>query len=249
MYKLASVKYLNSLPFSYALDRLEQRGLLNWERALPSECAGLLKNDFVDIALLPVGALCDFEKLYGITPYCIGSNSAVKTVRLFSNYKFDEIEQIVLSDASRTSNILLKILVENYWKWNGILIKNNKDQEIRLKTARVIIGDEVFVSEHQYKYSMDLGLEWNKFTGLPFVFAIWVSKFKIDEVFETALTQAFAEDLNYFLVNEDFNQYNIPAEILSSYFKDCISYDLTEQKRKAIEAFLKLAGFRNPMQN
>ncbi|MBK9109189.1 MAG: menaquinone biosynthesis protein [Saprospiraceae bacterium] len=249
MLRLASVKYLNSLPFSYALNKLEQKGLLQWERALPSRCASLLKENLVDIALLPVGALSDFDKLYGVTDYCIGSVSAVKTVRLFSQYKFEEIEQIVLSDASRTSNILVKILAEEYWAWKGVRFCKSETQQIQLKTAQLIIGDEVFVAEHQYNYSMDLGYEWNNFTGLPFVFAVWVSKNKLSAEMELCLRNAFKEGLDYLLNEENFEQFNIPKEILIPYFRQHISYHLDEDKKTAIDKFLHLAGFRNPLVN
>lgn len=247
MLKLASVKYLNSLPFSYALNKLEQQGMLKWERALPSACASLLKENLVDIALLPVGALSDFEKLYKVTDYCIGAVSAVKTVRLFSHHKFEDVEQILLSEASRTSNILVKILADNYWDWKGIRFCKSETQQIQLKTAQLIIGDEVFVAEHQYNYSLDLAYEWNCFTGLPFVFALWVSKNKLAEEMELRLKNAFGEGLDYLLKEESFEQFNIPKEILIPYFREHISYHLDERKIMAIDKFLQLAACRNPL--
>lgn len=247
MLKLASVKYLNSLPFSFALTKLEKDGCLKWECALPSVCATLLKEDLVDIALLPVGALSDFDKLYSLTDYCIGSTAAVKSVRLFSQHNFAEVEQVVLSDASRTSNLLVQVLASNFWKGNPIHFCKSDARQIKLKTAQLIIGDEVFVAEHQYQYSLDLGLEWNRFTGLPFVFALWVSKTEISLEFEQLLAKAFSEGLNELLNEDRFENYNIPKEILIPYFKDHISYHLDGAKRTSIDHFLNLAGLRNPL--
>ena len=47
--------------------------------------------------------------------------------------------------------------------------------------ARLVIGDAALVLSDErsgvtYPYAYDLGLEWKRWTGLPFVFAVWVAR-------------------------------------------------------------------------
>ena len=59
--KVACVEYLNALPFTDALEALYKDNQLEYVKAVPSACARMLKTGEVDIALLPIGALVDFE--------------------------------------------------------------------------------------------------------------------------------------------------------------------------------------------
>jgi len=86
-----------------------------------------------------------------------------------------------------------------------------------------------------------LSEEWQKFTGLPFVFACWVANKKIDIEFINQFNKALSdkmfdteEVLNYFNIDEDKKAF------LTNYLKKDISYHLDESKRNAIEEFLNL---------
>ena len=62
-------------------------------------------------------------------------------------------------------------------------------------TGAVIIGDRTFgLTSHPYQY--DLAEEWQNFTGLPFVFACWVSNVPLEEKFINEYKDEFLESLN-----------------------------------------------------
>ena len=42
--------------------------------------------------------------------------------------------------------------------------------------AFLLIGDKVFDHEGLFNYSYDLSEEWNRATGMPFAFAVWVAR-------------------------------------------------------------------------
>ena len=91
------------------------------------------------------------------------------------------IHSIELDYQSRTSIELLIILLRDYWRVNPKLIYSDIgfEQNISGNNAGLVIGDRAFDLNKKYKYVYDLSLSWKKMTGLPFVFAAWISKQRI----------------------------------------------------------------------
>ena len=143
--------------------------------------------------MLPIGALQE-KNHFIFSDYCIGCDGDVQTVCVFSNKNsLEEIHSISYDEASRTSNLLLEILLRFYWKKNNIqLVAPNESAD-----AKLIIGDAAFQETKQSKLVIDLGEEWKKFTGLPFVFAVWVSTGAPDPVFESRKKEALGLFQNY----------------------------------------------------
>ncbi|HEU5365669.1 MAG TPA: MqnA/MqnD/SBP family protein, partial [Hanamia sp.] len=87
------------------------------------------------------------------------------------------------------------------------------------------------------KYIFDLGLEWKKFTGLPFVFAAWVSNKKLDENFIKAFNEANAigvDNLEAVIIENQESEFN-----LNHYYNDYINFWIDDDKKKAMELFLQ----------
>jgi chorismate dehydratase len=82
-----------------------------------------------------------------------------------------------------------------------------------------------------------MGEEWMKFTGLPFVYAAWVANKKISQTFvddfHAALKLGLAHKQQ---VIADLPK--IPNFDLEDYFFTKLNYDLTDDKRKALNLFL-----------
>ena len=96
---------------------------------------------------------------------------------------------------SRTSVTLVRVLANESWKispeWKnaGEGFENSISEEI----AGVVIGDRTFTLNGKFPYEYDLAEEWKKLTGLPFVFACWVSTKKL--TWDFSLRFAFAMEL------------------------------------------------------
>ena len=58
-----------------------------------------------------------------------------------------------------------------FWKNKNLKIKSNAFKS----DSRLIIGDDALAESNSknYNYKYDLGLEWHKNTGMPFVFEVW----------------------------------------------------------------------------
>ena len=97
--------------------------------------------------------------------------------------------------------------------------------------AFVQIGDRTFSNRNQYPYQYDLASEWHKFTGLPFVFAVWASNKPIPEDFKIAFNTALEYGLNHrkeMIAGLDIVK-NIDLEI---YLMKKIDYNLDKDKDK-----------------
>jgi chorismate dehydratase len=239
--KISAVSYLNTFPFVYGI---QNSGLLKdyqLELDIPSLCARKLKNNLVDIALIPVGALSDFPSYEFVTNFCIGAVSAVKTVLLLSNKPLNEIREIGLDYDSRTSVQLVKVLAKHYWKidpkWKD-LQPEQAAQESSIE-AIVAIGDKTFNLAGKYPYRYDLAEEWIRFTSLPFVFAAWVTTKSLPKSRQTELNNALEFGVNHIKDTLRFFKDKLPlGEDCQSYLEKNISYSFNEEKKKGLNLFL-----------
>lgn len=245
-FRIATVKYLNALPFLYALNELERQQRIELTEALPAVCSELLLADKVDVALIPIGAISDYEQLFLISDYCISCDGLVRTVKLFSDYPVDQIQQIVLDISSRSSNLLVQVLCKYHWKNHDVNFVSFENQDTALKSGFVKIGDDVFDLENKYEFEYDLGYEWKLMTGLPFVFAVWVSKHPVQPQLITMLNHSFKESLLKIpAIVEDHKA--IDKAKLGEYFEKNIFYHLDDTRKNGILKFIELAGIRNPI--
>lgn len=238
--RVGAVSYLNTKPLIYGIEK----GMIKEEAELlidyPAKIATMLLDDRIDVGLIPVAIIPEMKEHYIISDYCIGSIGEVASVCLFSEVPLDKIETVLLDYQSRTSVALLKVLINDFWKINVKFEETSDDYQSKISgtTAGLVIGDRALKQRKISPYIFDLGLEWKKFTGLPFVFAAWISNKKLNENF-----------INHFNDANAFGLYQIekvvkenPYEIfdLHHYYRDCISFDLDKEKRKGLELFLKM---------
>ncbi|MEL6274048.1 MAG: menaquinone biosynthesis protein, partial [Bacteroidota bacterium] len=177
-YRLCAVSYLNTKPFLYGLLQHPIAEQLDMETAIPSECARKLLNGEVDIALVPVAILPELPNYQLLGDYCIGTVGAVKTVCIYGDVPIEKMDAIYLDFHSRTSAMLTRLLLEEYWQHSPQLLPTQEGyiDNIGGTTGGLIIGDRTIGLEKQFQYIYDLGDIWEKYTGLPFVFAAWVSR-------------------------------------------------------------------------
>jgi chorismate dehydratase len=240
--KISAVSYLNTKPFVWGILHSELFNKIELSLDMPSLCAAKLKDDTVDIGLIPAAAIPEIKDAQIITDYCISSSGKVRTVVLASQVPLSEIKAIVLDYQSRTSVRLVQILANNYWEISPQWI-NGKPGYIQhgLKgtTAGVIIGDRVFEAEKKFRYIYDLGEEWQKMTGLDFVFACWVANKSLEHEFILEFNQALIYGQKHLpeVISEIQSLY--PDSNLDEYFHENIIFSFDDSKRKGLELFLK----------
>lgn len=233
-YSIALVEYLNTLPFSEGLKRTQLESEFNVFRVIPSLCAELFAQGKVDISLCPVGALHDLPPHEVRGNYCIGADGVVGTVVLLSKVPMEQITAVRLDDHSRTSNVLLQILASRLWdkEWTYY-----RDADTESPDACLMIGDKVFIHRDEYPYRYDLAAAWKELTGLPMVFAVWITRPGIPETLISKLDEAFESGFE-FVKSADSGLEPWQTDYLLHY----ISYPLDSAKREAMELYLSWAA-------
>lgn len=240
-HNISAVSYLNTYPFVYGI---RQSGYLrdyHLYLEVPSLCAERLKSGEADIALVPAGALHDFHDYHIVSDYCIGAVKEVVTVLLLSQKPLEKIKKIYLDFDSRTSAKLVQVLARSFWKIEPVFerLKPGQAEEACKREAMVAIGDKTFRLQNQYPYSYDLADEWIKFTGLPFVFAVWVTVKPLPSDFINSLNHALkfgTENVDGAL--EYFSANLPPNADCKKYLTENISYNLDKSKREGLNLFL-----------
>lgn len=239
--RVYSISYLNSIPFVFGLEQSKLDISLSLD--IPSQCAEKLQSKEADLALVPVAIIPTLDQAHIVSPFCISSDGMVQTVCLFSDVPLEEIDVILLDYHSKTSNALVQLLCEHYWKISPDFIdaKEFFEDNIKGKTAGVIIGDRAYQYRHTFKYNYDLSEEWKKYSGLPFVFACWISTKPLSADFE----QEFSAALKYGISNMEVALAMKSVQFDTSidkhnYLTEVISYDLNNDKRKSMKLFLDL---------
>jgi chorismate dehydratase len=238
--RIASVSYLNARPLIYGLERDGNRELL---LDVPARLIDLLRDDRADVALLPVIDYQRMDDLCIVPSGGIGCHGETLTVRIFSQTPIEQIRTLACDTESHTSVALAKIvLAERY----GI-----RPEFVDLSTnpsptsARLLIGDKVVCEEPAgFEHQLDLGAAWKNMTGLPFVFAAWMTRVgtnlgDLPEQLERAKRDGLAH------VDELIERFAIPrgwpAEMALQYLTAYLKYDINEPQFQAIRLFHELA--------
>jgi len=244
--KVGVVGYLNTKPLVYGLQHLPVKDKIELVEGHPARIADLLISKEIDLGLVPVAVLPEIGQYYIVGDYCIGADGEVASVCLFSEVPLAEIKQVYLDYQSRSSVALLKWIMQEYWGINAEFIDaENEDFRNKIKgtSAGLVIGDRAFEQRKVSTFIYDLGQEWKKITGLPFVFAAWVSNKELAPDFIEEFNKANAlglTKLDEIVAAHPFDLYN-----LKKYFTIHISYVLDERKKRGMKKFLELVSEYN----
>lgn len=239
--KVAAVSFLNTVPFIYGIDNSDNASSIDLVLGNPVQCAELLKKSEVDIALLPVGKLLNFDKINVIQPFCLASSGKVNSVFIFSDTKIINIKKIYLDSQSSTSNQLAQILCKHHWKIKAEFVPTEcLPEKLLYKEAIVAIGDKTFKLKNKFNYAYDLAEEWEFMTGLPFVFAVWASVKEIDK----QVLKNFNDSLELGLENINKSLMYAKPNILSvneakDYLNNNIKYRLNDNMLKSMKLYLE----------
>lgn len=239
--KVTAVSYLNTKPLLYGIFKSDIESQIDLQLDIPSVCAERLLSGEAELGLVPVAIIPFLEDAHIVSDYCIGTNGAVKTVCIYGEVPIEKMDAIYLDFHSRTSVELTSYLLEKHWRLSPKLLHSQEGyiEQIGEKIGGLVIGDRTIGLEAQFPYVYDLGSEWKKHTGLPFVFAAWVSNKKLPESFLRSFNQALKAGIEHIpqlinLMPMSSNNFD-----LKDYFTNHISYELDAPKRKALHLFLE----------
>ncbi len=243
-HNVSLISYLNSRPFLYGLENSPIKDGINIFLDIPSRTAEKIATNRTDIGLIPVGALADMSGYSIVSDFCIGAEGPVRTVILASKVPLEEVDTILMDYQSRSSVLLTQVLARFFWKREFNWEKSRAGYEkksISGRTAGVVIGDRVFQVEKMNPFIYDLSSEWMKYTGLPFVFAVWVTKRHLSSTFLDRFNLAIEYGIKSVPEVEKLIKSEYPDVDIIEYFTKNISYAFDERKKAGMNLFMQLA--------
>ena len=243
--RVGSVSYLNAKPLIYGFEKGMMNDAVELVTGYPSVIAASLIEDKIDIGLVPVTVIPLLKEHHIISDYCIGCDGEVASVCLFSDVPVDEIRTVLLDYQSKTSVALLKVLLKEYWKIEPVFIDAAAGYEKNIKgtTAGLVIGDRAFEQRLRSAYRYDLGHAWKEMTGLPFVFAAWISNKKLPESFCSRFNEATKTGLQQLTIVVAENPYGLFD--LEHYYTHFIKFRIDLNMHEAIALFLNKLKLNN----
>ena len=240
-WRIGVVSYFNTQPLLLGIEKADFLSKIELVKDYPSKVAQALIDGQIDIGLVPVAITPLLSNPHIVSDFCIGTKTKVASVAIFSKVPMEQIESIYLDYQSRTSVQLARILLKEFWKKDiqFLQAKEGYIQKIAGTTAGVIIGDRALANLTEFEYVYDLGEAWIEYTGLPFVFAAWMSNQPIPDDFKTLFNNANAYGVAH--IGEVLDQ--LPARThsydMETYYTKNIEYRLTDTMQQGMQLFLE----------
>jgi chorismate dehydratase len=176
--RIGAVGYLNARPLTWALDRSPERWRVRYD--LPAICASLLHRGETDLGLIPSIEYLQSPDYRFVPGVGIGSRGPVASVALYTRVPLDRIRHVALDTSSRTSVTLIRVLCHHHFRIEPQFVPHGPDLAgmTREYDAGLLIGDPAFDANHEALglTKIDLGEEWTRMTGLPFIYAAWTGR-------------------------------------------------------------------------
>jgi len=175
--RIGAVNYLNSKPLIEGLAELLPDAELTLD--YPSRLADDLEAGHLDVALIPSIEVFRHANYEVVSDACVATRGPVLSVKLYSRVPFGEIRSLALDEGSRTSAALAQIMLEERFGVRPRLQPLPLEQSpTSCQTdAVLVIGDRAMhPPQERFAATWDLGEEWLRWSGLPFVFAVWAAR-------------------------------------------------------------------------
>ena len=187
--RIGRIGYINCAPVYGAIDRgivaLPPRGELI--TGTPAELNDLLIAGELDVSVISAIEYARHAKDLLLLPeLAISCDGPVRSVALFSKRPVGKLDgwTVLTSASSRTSVALLELLCKDVWRIAPKFAEARAEAQDLVSLAALpheavlVIGDAALqlAAAGTYRHRYDLGEEWKRWTGLPFVFAVWAAR-------------------------------------------------------------------------
>lgn len=261
---IGRIPYINCYPVYGAIDR----GLIRIDADLvdgvPTALNALMAEGKLDVSVVSAVEYARDSRRYLLLPdLAISCDGPVRSVMLFSKRPATELSRrrVLVSRSSMTSVALLELLFENVWHARPVFVPTDAEISDVARfgaedhEARLVIGDAALLLESnsttpgrrggkqsqgvpQYPHAYDLGAEWKRWTGLPFVFAVWVAQRNV------AVDAALAAHAGL-IASRDWGIANVPTLAKQAAEATSVAVDACEQYLEGLDyglSYPHLAG-------
>ncbi len=243
--RVGAVRYLNARPLIYGL--AERAGRIELSMDVPSRLAANLEAGRLDVALIPAVEYFARPDQVVVTDACVTCHGPVRSVKLYCRVPPAQIRTLALDEGSRTSAALTRILLKEHYGIEpevqrlplGVPVEQSPSD------AAMLVGDRgMHPAAGCFETVWDLGELWHQWTGLPFVFALWVAR--ADAALcgvDAHLARARDEGLCHLpeIARGAAPEVGLPAEECLAYLRENIRFRLGPREREGLERFYGLA--------
>ena len=253
--RLGYINYLNCYPFYY--HTLEKEPLPDAEivPGYPSELNKMMVQGKLDLSPISAAAYADIqEKVVLLSDFCLSSVGYVRSVILNSKIPIEYLhnKRVGLSSASQTSVVLLKILLQNYYKVEPVYLPAQPKPSLKDENldAALIIGNEAITRTEPVAYTYDLGDLWLRKTGFPVVFAVFAVQETAIKKYPSqihAIVNSYHKSLGCLeyerelLIQKAAEKYPDIQYDIHAYYQ-LLQYKFTEEMKDALRFYFSLAG-------
>ena len=245
MLAIGSVPYANARPLLVGLDGDPGIRLV---LEPPSRLARHLAAGELDAALVPSIVVLRDPRRVIVPAGCIASRGPVASVSLFCRRPLGPGALVWLDESSLTSVGLVRILLDGPLGAPGARFEPcppSTDPRDAAADAVLLIGDPCLVLDRRHLEEIDLGAVWTRWTGLPFVWAVWAARdaaaaVVVAPVLEAARRRGIASMAE--VVRAEAARLRIPEESMRRYLTHHIRHDLGEEERRGLERFRQECG-------
>ncbi|MEN6451940.1 MAG: menaquinone biosynthesis protein [Thermoguttaceae bacterium] len=247
--RVGAVTYLNAKPLVVALEEVapQVEVVLDY----PSRLADALAEGRLDVAMIPSIEYARGQRARGyriISDACIACNGRVASVKLYSRVPVGKIRTLALDEGSRTSATLVRILLKERFDVTPATTPLPLGSALGDSTADAVllIGDRgMLIPDGDFEFVWDLGEEWTNWTGLPFIFALWIAGPGANLPGAAALLEA-ARDRGVARLAEiarhEAPVVGVPEAECLTYLRDRLRFRFGPRERQGLERFYELAG-------
>lgn len=255
--RLGHIQFLNCLPLYYGLVKNDALLDMDLLKAAPRDLAVMLLGGQLDVAPIPaIEYARHADELVLLPDIAISSHGEVQSILLLSTRPPAELSEstVALSDTSRTSQVLARILLERHWQVRPEYVEMPPDLAgmLREADAALLIGDDALRAYWEPPGRLlltDLGAEWTAWTSLPMVYAVWAVRREYAETRPDAVrgvADALGGSLSYCRAHLDDIAAHaatwepFPAARFRSYF-DALQFRFEPEYRAGLTRYLKEA--------
>ena len=245
--RIGAVGYLNARPLTWALDREPLRWRVRYD--VPSVCASLLHAGEVDLGLVPSVEYLrspDYRMIPGVG---VGSRGPIASVALYTTRPVADVTSIALDTSSRTSVALIQVLCHHHFRIRPEFVSHGPDLAamVRAADAALLIGDPAFDAEHEALglHKVDLGEEWTRLSGLPFIYAAWTGRIGVADAADVSALQAAQADgvrASEAIAAEYGRGDARRTARAAAYLRDNVKYGIGADEARGLQLFLDYAA-------
>jgi len=244
--RIGAVSYLNSKPLVEGLPELCPEA--EFKLDYPSRLADGLAHETLDVALIPSVESFSDPDYEVVSNACVATHGPVHSVKLFFRKHPGDVKTLALDEGSRTSAALARVMLDERFGVQPHLqrLPLGKTAEETTTDAVLLIGDRAMSSPAEYFHTVwDLGEEWVSWTGLPFVFAMWVGRKGvglngIPEKLNAArdLGLAHLEEIS----RQGADSLQLPVDMVRQYLTRNLHFTLGKAEQMGLRLFHELAA-------